>query len=726
MPFHWSTLQLTEFLVSVSRPPDLPAALRVGLERGIESLDAEVGTVVIGGEVAASIGFGARGVPPAFVAAARAETPSIVIDSMGELYLAGADLDKAGAAPGSGDRLVIGRLGEACSAEEVQMLHAYALVLGLVRHNLRTLHAERARHRLVNTLLSIQRAISARHPLQQLLDAVTEGASLLLNGVSVALLLADPAAPGALIPASSYGVDDLDPEMLEAVQYAMTESESTHAAPHRGLIASPVVVDGAATGCLVARVLGTPEDEREYGELLAAFAQQVSLALTDARTMDAVREAHRDAVTGLPNRKLLLQQLERERKAALTANEPLCVLFIDLDRFKAVNDTLGHQAGDDLLALVAERILACTRSGDLTARLGGDEFAVVLPDADVPDGRVIAGRIINALNDDFVVAGRTVSLGASVGVAALSSKHLEAANLLSDADVAMYCAKRAGRGGLAVFEGQMLDEVENELSLRTDLTHALPAGQLSLAYQPIIDLASGELRSAEALLRWVHPLRGAISPGQFIPIAEQTDLICTLGDWAMRTAAAQTTEWRSADPALSMAVNVAVRQVVDPVLPDRIREVLDCTGLPADALTLEITESSVLGDRDIAAQRLTALRDLGVHIAVDDFGTGYSSLSYLRHLPVDIVKIDRSFVSGLGPDAHEDIAVVESLLTLCHRLKMRTIAEGIENLTQLSVLQQMGCGLGQGYLFARPVPAAEWPEVARRIAAGTWSRVPAA
>ena len=721
MTYHWSTHQLTEYLVSVSRPGDPAGAMQIALERAIEAVEAEVGVVIVDGEVRASMGFGARGVPAAFLATETSTgtgtARTVELTGSGLLHLAGGALNKVRGRPeATSDRLITGRLDDSYTAEEIQMLQAMGLVLGLVLHNLNTLEAERSRHRLVETLLAIQRSISARRPLQELLDGVTEGASSLLGGCPVALLLSDPTTPGAMLPVSVFDFVDLDEVTLAGIDRAMAGGPGRPEPPTSDdevVITEPVVVNGEITGCLAARVKRIGAGSRDRGELLGAFAQQVSLALTDARTLDAVREAHHDSITGLPNRALFLQRLDRARRVAAGHDHDLTVLFIDLDRFKAVNDTLGHQAGDELLAEVGRRIKDCLRPDDLAARLGGDEFAVLLEQADVCIATGTAARVINALAGAFVISGREVFIGSSIGIAPLTSTHQDAGALLSDADVAMYCAKRAGRGRSVVFEPQMLDDVANSLSLRTDLQHAQSSGQLWLAYQPIVQIDNGRLRGVEALLRWNHPDRGQLSPTEFIPIAEETQMLVEIGAWVIRNGLAEVARWRDGSPGLGLSVNVSARQIADPGLPAVLAAALDASGFPAEALTIEITESILMEVPELARERLTALKDLGLRLAIDDFGTGYSSLAYVRQFPVDDVKIDQSFIAGLKPGAHDDIAVVRSVLSLCDSLRLRTLAEGIERPEQWTILADLGCQLGQGFLFATPMSAERWPDYTR-------------
>jgi diguanylate cyclase (GGDEF)-like protein len=461
MPYHWSIHQLTEYLMSVNKPDDPATAIEVALERAVEALDAELGVVVVDAEVRGSVGFGHRPVPDAILAPTLDKGP-VPIPGQQSAYLTQghlADIMSRDARPDS--RLIIGRFDEPYAAEEEQMLDGMALVLGLVLHNLQALQTERSRHRLLETLLGIQRAISARRPLDELFDAITSGASALLGGVPVALLLADTGTPDVLLPASRHRFPDLNDATLDAVRAVMLpQSGGTSRATSKDLplLAERVMVGDVAAGCLVARTYERGALRRSQGELLGAFAQQVSMALADARTADAVRQAHHDSVTGLPNRRLFLDRLDAARRAAVALGHDLTVLFIDLDRFKPVNDSHGHKAGDELLAEVGRRIAACAQADDTVARLGGDEFSVLLDHAGVAVGTAVAERIVAAMARAFVVAGSEIRIGASVGIAPLTSLHEDAAALVVDADIAMYRAKRSGRGKFVVFEPHMSDQ----------------------------------------------------------------------------------------------------------------------------------------------------------------------------------------------------------------------------------------------------------------------------
>jgi len=722
MSYHWSIHQLTEYFVAVSSPPLADGAVTVALEQVTEALEAEVGVVTVKGEVAGSVGFGAASVPEGFLGALDGGV--VELGGLGEVHLAVGLLDTPDGRTGMADgRLVVGRIGEAYSAEERQMLQGMALVLGLRLQSLVTLATEQQRHRLVENLLQIQRAVSARRPLEEVLDAVTSGASALLGDAPVGLWLADAAGDMTnLRLVSTENLSEVDEALADVARQTLAEGGNGRAresspAGHPSVVGERVLVAGEVVGCLVARTSSRRIGDHDPAELLSAFAQQVDLALTDAKTLAEVRQAHRDPVTSLPNRALFLQRLDQERESAVATGTALTVLFVDLDRFKAVNDTLGHRAGDDLLAEVARRILMCIGAEDVAARLGGDEFAVLLHSAPQAVGGKVAERIIHALARTFTVADREVLIGASVGVAELASAEQSASSLLSDADVAMYCAKRSGRGRWVAFESQMHDDVSDQLSLRTDLQLAEAAGQLSVVYQPIVAIATGAVEGLEALVRWNHPTRGQVPPSVFIPIAEESDIILTLGAFVLRQALRDLARWRREQPHLHMAVNISGRQVVDPQLPVLLADYLDDEGLPGEAVTLEVTESMLMGDPDRARECLASLKRLGARLSIDDFGTGYSSLSYLRQFPVDQVKIDRSFLQGLGSGAASDIALVQGILDLCRSLDLQVVAEGIEDEASLDVLTALGCPLGQGYYFARPMPASDEPHRLRHTAA---------
>ncbi|GAA3952246.1 putative bifunctional diguanylate cyclase/phosphodiesterase [Actinoplanes auranticolor] len=418
------------------------------------------------------------------------------------------------------------------------------------------------------------------------------------------------------------------------------------------------------------------------------------------------RQAFTDSLTGLPNRALFRDRLEQAVRRR--AGGGVTVLLIDLDDFKLVNDNLGHSAGDELLATLAGRLRAEMRPGDTLARLGGDEFAILVEDLDGADAVALAERLLLAGREQVRLDSRDVTCSLSIGIA---SGDLPAGQLLRDADLAMYAAKRAGRNAYAVFSPSMSRSVLEEAQQRVDMELGLEQEQFVLLYQPVVDLATQRTTAVEALVRWQHPEDGLLSPYQFIATAEANGLIVPLGRWVLREACAQLARWRRETPAaagLKVNVNLSARQFQYAGLVADVAAAIGDAGIPAGSLTLEITESMLMEDITGAIETLRALRALGVRLAIDDFGTGYSSLNYLKQLPVDIIKIDRTFVEQVDTDA-DDVALVDAVVALGQALRLQTVAEGIETEGQWMMLRQIGCDQGQGYLFGRPGDAASVP-----------------
>jgi diguanylate cyclase (GGDEF)-like protein/PAS domain S-box-containing protein len=422
-------------------------------------------------------------------------------------------------------------------------------------------------------------------------------------------------------------------------------------------------------------------------------------------------QAFHDSVTGLANRALFKDRVEHALERQGRDGDPVTVLFMDLDDFKTINDSLGHAAGDHLLGEVGDRLKNTLRAADTAARLGGDEFAILLEDGgDGVDAAEVAVRILARLEGPFHLEGKEVFVRASIGIASAdhsrSSGPEGAEELLRNADVAMYMAKEAGKGRYQVFEPAMHDTALRRLELKADLQRAVDNGEFILHYQPIIELRSGQIEGLEALLRWQHPQRGIVPPLDFIPLAEETGLIVAIGKWVLREAALRATELQQRypmQPPLHMAVNLSARQLQRPEIVDDVAVTLMETGLDPSSLVLEITESVMMQDMDLSIQRLAELKQLGVRLAVDDFGTGYSSLNYIRRFPVDILKVDKSFVDGVN-DGGEESALTAAIIELAGILKLRPVAEGIERADQLERLLTLKCDLGQGYYFARPLP----------------------
>ncbi len=428
--------------------------------------------------------------------------------------------------------------------------------------------------------------------------------------------------------------------------------------------------------------------------------------ITERKTLEEQlrHQAFHDVLTGLENRFLFLDRLGHALARAGRGGRPTAVIFLDLDDFKAVNDRLGHAAGDRLLVAVGARLKAVTRAGDTVARLGGDEFAIIIEETDSAEADQAAARILDTLTPAFLLGDRQIVVRASVGIAVQSSDGADADELLRRADIAMYAAKSAGGNRHVTYEPQLYDATVARMELKADLRGALERGELHVAYQPIVDLASAAITGAEALMRWNHPKHGAVAPTDFIPLAEENGLILELGRWILESACRQARAWQEATghETLSISVNLSGRQIVDPDLAADVGRILAESGLAPPTLTLEMTESVLVQDVEATMGTLRALKALGVRLAIDDFGTGYSSLSYLRQFPIDILKIDRSFISSLDGST-DSMALVRSILNLSSTLRLETVAEGIEESEQREVLRELGAQQGQGYLFARPM-----------------------
>jgi diguanylate cyclase (GGDEF)-like protein/PAS domain S-box-containing protein len=432
-------------------------------------------------------------------------------------------------------------------------------------------------------------------------------------------------------------------------------------------------------------------------------------------------QAFHDALTGLANRQLFAERLTHALRRRDGATEPLVVLFLDLDDFKHVNDSLGHGIGDRLLVAVAERIAGAIREGDTAARLGGDEFAVLMEDADAETAHEIAERLLQALAVPVAVDEHLHSVRASIGMAEAMPGEATGEETLRNADVAMYWAKDRGKGTVAVYEAGLHAEALERLALRSELQRAIREEQLTLHYQPTVDLTTQRITGFEALVRWNHPTRGLLPPIEFIPVAEQSGLIVPLGSWvllaACRAGADMQSEWHQP----TMAVNIAAQQLAKDDFVDEVVSVLRRTRMPAERLILEITESVLLDDMVGTIATLARLRDRGIRVAIDDFGTGYSSLSYLAQLPVDVLKVDKSFVDRVCGDS-PDTSLVEAIITMSHSMRLTTVAEGVELPEQAAWLQHARCSLGQGYLWSRPVELG----VARDLLVRGTHRVPVA
>jgi diguanylate cyclase (GGDEF)-like protein len=417
--------------------------------------------------------------------------------------------------------------------------------------------------------------------------------------------------------------------------------------------------------------------------------------------------ATHDALTGLPNRTLIVDRLEQMLLRARHSKTPVAALFVDLDNFKSINDTLGHGKGDELLQAVAARLDGVVRDVDALGRLGGDEFVVVAAEMSLLAGpELVAERLLDALKEPFKLGDEQtqVTVSASVGIA--TGDRASAGELLRDADIAMYRAKWGGRNRYVLFECGMAEAVQSRMELEMDLRVALENDEFFLAFQPTFDLSDMSPTGVEALIRWRSPTRGIVQPDDFIPLLEETGLITDIGRWVLDRACAQGAAWREAGHVIGIAVNVSGRQLDSDQMVADVQNALSQSGLDPAALTLEITETALMRDAEETVRRLTAIKRLGVRVAIDDFGTGYSSLAHLRQFPVDALKIDRSFITGLAHNL-EGETLIRTLVQLGKALAIETIAEGIEQPTELSLLQDENCDGGQGFLFARPLDAVD-------------------
>jgi diguanylate cyclase (GGDEF)-like protein len=725
-----STPLLVEFLAAVSRATDADGVCRAAVERAADSVQAEVAAVLLDGRVVTSIGFPRNRVPAQELLEA-AHDPVIRLDVPGAGPCETFRAEIGGAQRG---HLLLARIGEdPFTVEEMHLVRGMARVLELTLGTLRTLAKERALHehsqrqarenaellatlwerqRLLEQLSRIQRAISRRDPLPRILKAIATGAQELLADevVMVELMSAESRDYAAVV--ASVGV----PEHVARRLWRGPQVEAGRAAGHltsaklQAALAAPVHENGVVVGSLT---IASRRPDRVYSpadhDMLRSFADQVSLAVTDAKMLEQMQRAYHDSLTGLASRKLFLEQLDHE----LTSGDSrVAVLFVDLDRFKQVNDSLGHTAGDELLIEVAERLRASIRTGDVAARLGGDEFAILLSDTGSPEpAEALADRILFSLSRRFVIAGREVFIDASIGIALGAPRGDDAESLVRKADLAMYEAKRSGKGCHRLFARRMEAALADRVQLDSDLRHVLDRDELILLFQPIVALGSGRIVGFEALLRWRHPRRGVLVPSEFIPFAEESGLILPLGRWITYEACVQAARWNAARPAdspLFVSVNLSTREWLDAALLDHVASALRQARLAPSELTLEITETLLSPDAEPAIAVLRRLSASGVKVALDDFGTGYSSLVNLRRLPIDTLKIESSFIAD-APGDPTAAALVRSVVDLGTVLGLTTVAEGIEDNVQLELVRALGCDLGQGLYFSAPVTADQVP-----------------
>ena len=475
----------------------------------------------------------------------------------------------------------------------------------------------------------------------------------------------------------------------------------------RGALAVPVITGNRIAG-VMELLAGQPlEPDSGLRQLLYSVANQIGQFLQRKHAEEALRfiAAH-DPLTELPNRSMFNERLRQALSQALRHQRGLAVFFIDIDRFKLLNDTLGHGAGDRMLLACAKRLCECVRESDIVARLGGDEFVIMVENFSTPrEAIAVAQKILSSLARPFVVDGRELLITASVGIATYPDDGADAEALLKNADIAMYRAKEQGRNNYQFYSAQMNKHSFERLAMETSLRRAVERGEFLVQYQPKQSLRTGAITGMEALVRWKHPDWGVVSPAQFVPLAEETGLIAQIGDWVLRTACAQSREWRAMGvPPLRIAVNLSARQFSRESLVKDIADIMQASELSPDWLELEITESLVMHSPEHAAQTLQRFKAMGISLAIDDFGTGYSSLAYLKRFPIDSIKVDRSFVKDI-PDDADDMAITRGVIALGHSLRLRVVAEGVETLEQQQFLKANGCDEIQGYIFSQPLSA---------------------
>ena len=745
----WAARRLSEFLTLISSFDDESSVTIRIVERAAEVLEADAAALVGRSTIIAKAGPRARSlaVPP-LRAVASGRRDFLELEDGKRLQARAAEAQEH-----DGAVLVIVRGGSEFAQPEIDLINGLGRVIALssrtlelidterglrassenqAAENARLLEALRGRQVMLERLATIQRAITAQSPLHDVFDKVVATACELTSDPAGMMRMRDMDGSERSTVVSSRGVSadfvgagrrNHDPGLGARAMHEgrmVVVDKSTDPLVRQipelwrreGLqagMAAPVFQGSNVVGSVI---IASDDPNRSYSardqQSLLALAEHTSLALNHARALDDVaHEAFHDSLTGMPNRALFLDRLSFAVARASRSGNPVGVLFIDIDDFKTINDSLGHRAGDELLQAVAARLEACLRPSDTIARLGGDEFAVLIEEIEgAADAATAAGRMLDSLADPIAIEGREVYVGASVGIAAGPE---DAETLLRDADLAMYRAKAEGKGRYRAYAPHMHAEIVERLEMEVDLKRTIEANELELHYQPIFSLSSGEIAGLEALVRWNHPTQGLVGPDRFIPLAEASGRIHDLGRWVLATACHQAALWRARYPAtdgIKIGVNLSATQLRDEGIVDQVAEALRVAQLEPQGLTLEITETAIMDDLDVAAGRLGELKALGVEIAVDDFGIGHSSLRYLGQLPLDNLKIAKPFVDEIGqPDP--DPPILRAILDLAEVFDLGAVAEGIEEQAQADRLVELGCAFGQGHLLSWPLPGPE-------------------
>lgn len=626
--------------------------------------------------------------------------------------------------------LVIVEPGRHFRPHERVAVESYARLAAAALDNATALWEARRQATTANALLELSTALGAARTEREMAERLARAAPAVIDCDRALVSLVLPDGSGQI--AACHGYPPKIARRLTGAKVSFIEGRVPHHAIYIGRetpgldasmsaimdetgslggVSLPIEVENRTVGYLVGLVTERPErlyPSPALEERLRGLVGQAQAAIHNSRLVDAIRhQALHDALTGLPNRTLILDRARHLLQRSRRDTSDVAVMFVDLDGFKEVNDEFGHGAGDELLRSAAERLSSAVREGDTVGRIGGDEFVVLLESAEGPgDPEMVGRRILEAFRRPFDLpdhAGRRVEVTASIGVA--EGSPMDVNELLRDADIALYQAKADGRNRMVVFDPELGTIAQDRRALESDLQAAIEHGQFFLLYQPLFNLKRLEMTGVEALLRWEHPARGTLTPADFLPLLDSSGLIVPVGRFVLETACRQAAAWRAAGHPLDMSVNVSWRQVDATTFVGDLKAVLEQTGLQAGSLILEITESAIMRDASRAAEQLAEVRALGVRVAIDDFGATYSSMAHLRTLPVDALKIDQTFVSGLAGSA-ESQALVRNFVELARAHGLETFAEGIEDQGQLAQLQNEECQSGQGFLLARPTDTA--------------------